>query len=394
MDLGHVVVVGAAAAGLTTAEALRRAGFDGRLTMIGAERHAPYDRPPLSKQILAGTWEREKIDLRPADALSTLDAEWLLGSAATGLDITAREVRLANDTTVRYDGLVLATGVMPRQLPFGHELAGVVTLRTVDDALALREQLRPGVRLVVVGCGFLGAETAASAAGLGAEVTLVDPLPAPMIRQFGATIGGEIAKLHESHGVRVLTSVGVAGISGVGGKVSSVALDDGRTLPADLVLVAIGSVPATGWLADSGLSLGNGIDCDEQLRAAPGIVAAGDVASWPHPGLDERIRLEHRMNATEQGLAAANTLLGKGTPFAPVPYFWTDQYDVKVQAYGTFPADAELVYVDGAPEEGKFTAEYRRGERVYGVLGWNMPRQTRTLRARILETAEKTAVAG
>lgn len=394
MDLGHVVVVGAAAAGLTTAEALRRAGFDGRLTMIGAERHAPYDRPPLSKQILAGTWEREKIDLRPADALSTLDAEWLLGSAATGLDITAREVRLANDTTVRYDGLVLATGVTPRQLPFGHELAGVVTLRTVDDALALREQLRPGVRLVVVGCGFLGAETAASAAGLGAEVTLVDPLPAPMIRQFGATIGGEIAKLHESHGVRVLTSVGVAGISGVGGKVSSVALDDGRTLPADLVLVAIGSVPATGWLADSGLSLGNGIDCDEQLRAAPGIVAAGDVASWPHPGLDERIRLEHRMNATEQGLAAANTLLGKGTPFAPVPYFWTDQYDVKVQAYGTFPADAELVYIDGAPEEGKFTAEYRRGERVYGVLGWNMPRQTRTLRARILETAEKTAVAG
>ncbi|HJP78031.1 MAG TPA: FAD-dependent oxidoreductase [Pseudonocardiaceae bacterium] len=394
MDLGHVVVVGAAAAGLTTAEALRRGGFDGKLTMIGAEQHAPYDRPPLSKQILAGTWEREKIDLRPADALSTLDAEWLLGSAATGLDIAAREVRLANDTTVGYDGLVLATGVTPRQLPFGHELAGVVTLRTVDDALALREQLKPGVQLVVVGCGFLGAETAASAAGLGAEVTLVDPLPAPMIRQFGATIGGEIAKLHSSRGVRVLTSVGVAGISGVGGKVSSVALDDGRTLPADLVLVAIGSVPATGWLADSGLSLGNGIDCDEQLQAAPGIVAAGDVASWPHPGLDERIRLEHRMNATEQGLAAANTLLGKGTPFAPVPYFWTDQYDVKVQAYGTFPADAELVYIDGAPEEGKFTAEYRRGERVYGVLGWNMPRQTRTLRARILETAEKTAVAG
>lgn len=394
LGLGHVVVVGASAAGLTTAEALRRAGFDGKLTMIGAERHAPYDRPPLSKQILAGTWEREKIDLRQPDALSTLDAQWLLGSAATGLDIAAREVRLANGTTVGYDGLVLATGVTPRQLPFGHELAGVVTLRTVDDALALRERLTPGVRLIVVGCGFLGAETAASAAGLGADVTLVDPLPAPMIRQFGATIGGQIATLHSSHGVRVLTSVGVAGISGVGGKVSSVALDDGRTLPADLVLVAIGSIPATGWLAGSGLSLGNGIDCDEQLQAAPGIVAAGDVASWPHPGLDERIRLEHRMNATEQGLAAANTLLGNATPFAPVPYFWTDQYDVKIQAYGTFPADAELVYIDGAPEEGKFTAEYRRGERVYGVLGWNMPRQTRTLRARIIDAAEKAPVAG
>lgn len=392
MAVRDVVVVGAAAAGLTTAEALRRAGYDGKLTMIGAEEHLPYDRPPLSKQILAGTWERDKINLRQPDMLSTLDAEWLLGSPATGLDVAARQVTLANGTVVGYDGLVIATGVTPRQLPFGHELSGVHTLRTVDDALALRERLTAGTRLVIVGCGFLGAETAAVAAGLGADVTLVDPLPAPMIRQFGATIGGEIAKLHESHGVRVLTSIGVAGISGVGGRVTSVALDDGRTLPADVVLVAIGSVPATGWLADSGLSLGNGIDCDEQLQAAPGIVAAGDVASWPHPQLDERIRLEHRMNATEQGLAAANTLLGKGTPFAPVPYFWTDQYDVKIQAYGTFPADAELAYIDGDPAEGKFTAEYRRGERVYGVLGWNMPKQTRTLRARILDTMETKAV--
>jgi NADPH-dependent 2,4-dienoyl-CoA reductase/sulfur reductase-like enzyme len=392
MALRHVVVVGAAAAGLTTAEALRRGGYDGKLTMIGAERHLPYDRPPLSKQILAGAWEREKINLRQPDVLSTLDAEWLLGSPATGLDVAARQVRLGNGDLVDYDGLVLATGVTPRQLPFGHELAGVHTLRTVDDALALRERLTSGTRLVVVGCGFLGAETAAVAAGLGVQVTLVDPLPAPMIRQFGATIGGEIAKLHEAHGVTVLTKIGVAGISGVGGRVSGVALDDGRTLPADVVLVAIGSVPATAWLADSGLPLGNGVDCDEQLQAAPGVVAAGDVASWPHPGLDERIRLEHRMNATEQGLAAANTLLGKGTPFAPVPYFWTDQYDVKVQAYGSFPADAELVYIDGHPDDGRFTAEYRRGARVYGVLGWNMPKQTRTLRARIIDTAETTSV--
>ncbi|HEY1485590.1 MAG TPA: FAD/NAD(P)-binding oxidoreductase, partial [Micromonosporaceae bacterium] len=219
--LRDVVVVGAAAAGLTTAEALRRAGYDGKLTMIGAEEHLPYDRPPLSKQILAGTWERDKINLRQPDALSTLDAEWLLGSPATGLDVAARQVTLGNGTVVGYDGLVIATGVTPRQLPFGHELSGVHTLRTVDDALALRERLTAGTRLVIVGCGFLGAETAAVAAGLGADVTLVDPLPAPMIRQFGATIGGEIAKLHESHGVRVLTSIGVAGISGVGGRVSS-----------------------------------------------------------------------------------------------------------------------------------------------------------------------------
>jgi NADPH-dependent 2,4-dienoyl-CoA reductase/sulfur reductase-like enzyme len=161
-------------------------------------------------------------------------------------------------------------------------------------------------------------------------------------------------------------------------------LTDGRTLPADVVLVAIGATPNTGWLADSGLSLGNGVDCDEHCLAAPGIVAAGDVASWVHPDLGSRIRIEHRMNATEQGMAAANTLLGNGKPFAPIPYFWTDQYDVKIQAYGTFPADAELTFVDGRPADGKFTAEYRCGDRIFGVLGWNMPKQTRALRAKIV----------
>jgi 3-phenylpropionate/trans-cinnamate dioxygenase ferredoxin reductase component len=384
MTLSNVVVVGASAAGLSAAEALRREGFAGKLTMVGAEEHLPYDRPPLSKQVLAGTWEPDRIILRGDDALSTLDAEWLLGSPATGLDQEAREVRLADGRTLGYDGLVIATGVTPRQLPFGHDLLGVHTLRTRDDALGLRADLVAGKNLVIVGAGFLGAETAAVARELGLTVTLVDPLPAPMIRQFGAEVGGLLADLHTEHGVQVATNVGVAGLSGVGGRVSGVALTDGRTLPADVVLVAIGAVPNTGWLADSGLSLGNGVDCDERCEAAPGIVAAGDVASWVHPDLGSRIRVEHRMNATEQGMAAASTLLGNGKPFAPIPYFWTDQYDVKIQAYGTFPADSDLVFVDGAPTDGRFTVEYRRGERVFGVLGWNMPKQTRALRARIM----------
>ncbi len=386
MTLNNVVVVGASAAGLTAAEALRREGYAGKLTMIGAEKHFPYDRPPLSKQVLAGTWEADRVTLRQDDALSTLDAEWLLGTEATGLDVAARSVRLADGRVLDYDGLVIATGVTPRQLPFGHELAGVHTLRTRDDSLRLRADLVPGRNLVIVGAGFLGAETAAVARELGLTVTLVDPLPAPMIRQFGAEIGGALADLHAEHGVRLELNAGVAGLSGVGGRVSGVALTDGRTLPADVVLVAIGAVPNTGWLADTGLSLGNGVDCDEQCQAAPGIVAAGDVASWVHPDLGTRIRVEHRMNATEQGIAAANTLLGNGKPFAPIPYFWTDQYDVKIQAYGTFPPDTELSIVDGSPSEGKFTAEYRRGDRIFGVLGWNMPKQTRALRARALAT--------
>ncbi|GAA0643493.1 FAD-dependent oxidoreductase [Kutzneria viridogrisea] len=381
MNLDHVVVVGASAAGLTAAEALRREGYDGRITMIGAEQRLPYDRPPLSKQVLAGTWEPERTALRREDAL--VEADWLLGTPAAGLDVAARTVRLADGTAIGYDGLVIATGVTPRRLPFGHDLAGVHVLRSMDDALALRKDLLAASSVVVVGAGFLGAETAAVARQMGLAVTLVDPLPAPMIRQFGAKIGGLVAKLHADNGVTVRTGVGVSGLVGLGDQVVAVDLADGSSLPAEVVLVAIGSEPATGWLADSGLSLGNGVDCDSLCRAAPGVVAAGDVASWTHPELGVRLRVEHRMNATEQGMAAAKTLLGKGEPFAPVPYFWTDQYEVKIQAYGMFPEDSVPTVVVGDPAEGSFAAEYHQHGRVVGVLGWNLPRETRKLRARI-----------
>jgi NADPH-dependent 2,4-dienoyl-CoA reductase/sulfur reductase-like enzyme len=377
-----IAVVGASAAGLTAAQTLRREGYDGPLTVIGAEDRMPYDRPPLSKQILAGDWEPSKISLP-----CTVDGvEWMLGVRAAGLDVGGRRLALSTGDDLAYDKLVIATGVTPRRLPFGQDLAGVHTLRTLEDTLAFKEELASARSLVVVGAGFMGSEVAAVASSLGVDVTVVDPLAAPMIRQFGPWLGGLVAKLHADHGVRMRLGVGVTGLAG-SGRVSGVELADGTVLPADVVLVAIGSVPNTGWLAGSGLSLTDGVDCDSLCRAAPNVVAAGDVASWTHPVHGARIRVEHRMNATEQGMAAARTLLGKGEPYAPIPYFWTDQYDVKIQAYGTFPADAVPSVAAGDVGAGRFAAVYAYDGHITGVVGWNLPRDTRQLRARIGEPA-------
>jgi NADPH-dependent 2,4-dienoyl-CoA reductase/sulfur reductase-like enzyme len=388
----RVVIVGASAAGLTAAEALRRRGYDGALTLIGDEPHPPYDRPPLSKQILSGAWEPDKILLRDEQALGGLDADLLLGQAAAGLDVAGRRVRLDGGGTIGYDAVVIATGVTPRRLP-GSDLAGVHLLRTLDEALSLRAQLLAGPRVVVVGAGFLGAEVAAVAREMGLEVTMVDPLPVPMHRQFGERIGTLIAEMHRDHGVVVRCGTGVSRFLAAAGRVTGVELADETVLDADLVVAAVGAVPATGWLAGSGLPLGNGVECDARCQAGPGVYAAGDVASWPNPHFGARMRLEHRMNATEQGIAVAGNLLGDDKPFAPVPYFWTDQYDTKVQAFGIFPPDAEFQLLSGDPGERRFTAAYGNHGTVTGGLGWNAPpREVRTLRRLVADHTPWTAV--
>jgi 3-phenylpropionate/trans-cinnamate dioxygenase ferredoxin reductase component len=381
-----IVIVGASAAGLATAEALRRRGYDGLLTLIGDEVHPPYDRPPLSKQLLAGRWETSMVMLRQDQDLAALDAEFILGQAATGLDVEGRRVLLDGDKSVNYDDLVIATGVIPRTLP-GAGLTGMHVLRTLDDTIAMRDHLDQRPKVAIIGAGFLGAEIAATVRERGLDVTLVDPFPVPMHRQLGNQIGGLIGQLHRDHGGSVRCGTGISQFLGDNGRVTGVELADGTVIEAGLVVIAIGSIPATGWLVDSGLSLGNGIECDDRCQAAPGIYAAGDVASWLNPLFGTRMRLEHRMNATEQAIAVAGNLLGDDKPFAPVPYFWTDQYDAKIQAYGTFPAGAEVQVTSGRLEERHFTVAYGYDGTVTGVLAWNSPREIRAMRKLVVQRA-------
>jgi NADPH-dependent 2,4-dienoyl-CoA reductase/sulfur reductase-like enzyme len=397
----QIVIVGAGAAGLTTAEALRNRGYAATLTLIGDERHHPYDRPPLSKQILAGTWEPDRIALRSPDALAKLDADLLLGRSAVGLDMATRQILLDGGDRLDFDGLVIATGVTPRSLP-GADLAGIHLLRSLDDALSLRAHLLARPAVVVVGAGFLGAEVAAVARGMSLDVTLIDPLPVPMYRQFGHRVGELIGHLHTDHGVTVRCGAGVRRFLSTAGRVIGVELTDGSTLDADLVVVSVGASPALNWLADSGLPQGNGIECDTHCQAAPGVYAAGDIASWHNNHFNTRMRLEHRMNATEQAMAVAGNLLGADRPFAPVPYFWTDQYDARIQAYGIFPADADITVLHGQPTSRNFVAGYAHQGKMVGVLGWNSPRELRKLRQLVADrtpwppqaSLSETALAG
>ncbi|WEX01088.1 FAD/NAD(P)-binding oxidoreductase [Rhodococcus sp. RCBS9] len=383
MTIDQVVVVGVSAAGLTAAETLRREGYTGRLMLIDGDTRPPYDRPPLSKQLLRGEWAEEKLTLRPPAALEGLDADWRLGVRAEHLDLESREIGLSDGSRVGFDGLVIATGVRPRTLPFADGRRGVHVLRSVEDALALQREMVPGAAVVIVGAGFLGTEAAAVAAGLGCRVAVIDPLDLPLERQLGRRIGTRVAQLHRDHGVQLLGGSGVTDIRETDGRVRALVLQDGREIAADVVLIAIGAEPVTDWLSGSGLVLENGLHCDEFCQAAPGIVAAGDVASWQHPILG-RLRLEHRMNATEQGMAAARTLLGERIPFSPVPYFWSDQYDVRIQVYGR-PTTADFTAVEGSIDDGPFAAVQRdESGRITAVAGWNMPRRLRELRQELV----------
>ncbi|MFF3580453.1 NAD(P)/FAD-dependent oxidoreductase [Streptomyces mirabilis] len=381
----RVLVVGASAAGLATVEALRRKGYEGGITVLGAEPHAPYDRPPLSKQVLSGAWEPTRSALRTREVLSTLDAEFVLGDAAVALDTATRTVRAQSGRELRADAIVIATGVRPRVLPGQEDLTGVHVLRTLDDALALRKDLLDSARLVVVGEGVLGAEIAATARTLGLDVTMAGPLPAPLALQVGPLVSGLLAELHDERGVRLRLGTGVTGLAGEHGRVTGVLLGTGEALPADTVVVAIGATPATEWLADSGLRLDNGVVCDSRCRAAEGVYAVGDVARWQHERLGRLVRLENRTNATEQATAVAGVILGEDRPYQPVPYFWTDQFDAKLQVHGVLPADAEVDVVEGDVTARRFVARYRSDGVVTGVLGWNMPKQARQRRQEIVD---------
>ncbi|WGX95310.1 NAD(P)/FAD-dependent oxidoreductase [Nocardioides sp. L-11A] len=385
-----VVIVGASAAGTATASKLRRLGYAGRLTIIGDEV-VPYDRPPLSKQFLAGQWAEDKLRLMSPDQLESLDARLLLGTRAVGLDSGRRTITDDAGRTHPFDAAVIATGVRPRMLD-ALSAGRPHVLRTVSDATALRARLRPGTRLAVVGGGFLGLETAATALELGVDVVVVEPSTLPLSDRLGRTASARLVDLHRSRGTDFRLGVSVAGSSRDEQGVWTLELTDHSTVTAEDVLVAAGSVPQTDWLAGSGLDISSGVRCDAMCRAAPHVWAVGDIARWWDDRHQAHIRLEHRTNAIEQADVVAKGILGvRREAYRPVPFFWTDHFDARIQLAGTYSADLTetLIEIDSARES--TITLFQRDDRLAAVLGWNAPREIQKYRRQLLlEQADRS----
>jgi 3-phenylpropionate/trans-cinnamate dioxygenase ferredoxin reductase subunit len=388
---GTVLVVGASLAGWRAVETLRVEGFQGGISLVGQELHLPYDRPPLSKQVLAGTWPPEKAVLADRKRTSQLQVHEVLGHRAVRLDVGARQIEIDDGTVLTGDAIVVATGASPRQMPGTEGLSqsdGLFTLRTLDDSLALRAALMAGEsrRVVVIGAGFIGAEVASTCAGLGCRVTVVEVMEIPLSNVLGPMIGAHCGSLHVAHGVDLRTGEGVAAIRRGGARRAEgasaglvVELVGGAVLEADVVVVGIGVVPAVDWLEGSGLTIENGVVCDDRLFAADGIVVAGDLARWlwRHDGLEEQIRIEHWQLAAEGGVSAARSLLAgrkDAVPFTPIPYFWSDQFGVRFQVLGNPGGQDEVRLVEGTLEEGKFVALFGRAGRLRAALAIGKPR--------------------
>ncbi len=386
-----VVVVGASLAGWRAVETLRAEGFEGKISLIGDERHLPYDRPPLSKQVLAGTWPPEKAVLADKRRSSELLVHEVLGRRAVRLHVDDRKVELDDGNVLVGDAVVIATGATPRRFPGTEDLGqldGLFTLRTLDDSVALRAAVTAvdSPRVVVIGAGFIGAEVASTCVGLGARVTVLEALDIPLRNVLGPMLGAHCGSLHGANGVDLRTGVAVerirkGGADGAGADAMLVVeLGDGQSVPADVVVVGIGVVPATGWLADSGLTIENGVVCDDRLYAADGIVSAGDIArwSWRHDGGEELIRIEHWQVAAEAGVAAGRSVIAgraDAPSFVPVPYFWSDQYGIRFQVLGNPGGDDEVEVTEGSLGEGKFVALFGRAGRLRAVMAIGKPRQ-------------------
>ncbi|MFI1358841.1 NAD(P)/FAD-dependent oxidoreductase [Streptomyces sp. NPDC020898] len=377
-----MVVVGASMAGLRAAEQLRAAGWTGAVTVVGDEPHMPYNRPPLSKGVLAGKASFASLAFTPK--ASTADVEWCLGTKAITARLTERTVDLDDGSTLSYDGLVVATGMRPRRLRCAGPQAGRHTVRTLADAQGLRDELtRPGVRVVVVGAGFIGCEVAATAVGLGVtEVTVVDPLPLPMVGPLGELLARALLTRHEERGVRFALGTGVAGFEG-DDRVTGVVLGDGTVLPADVVVESVGSVANVEWLDGNGVDLGDGVLTDEWLRVGgrPEVVAVGDVARFPNARYDGvPRRVEHWSIPTDTAKHAARSLVahlagegGELAPFAPLPTFWSDQHDFRLQSFGAPVLGIDDVRVlDGDPA-GDVLVGYHADGRLVGVVALGGP---------------------
>ena len=417
-----IVIAGGGLAAVRTAEQLRKSGYQGPVVVVSDEQHLPYDRPPLSKDVLHDSGKGvgdviADVTLKPAEFYSDNDIALLRGAAAGSLDTAARTVTLADGMVLDYDELVIATGLVPKRIPSFPDLAGIRVLRSMDDALDLREHAASARRAVIIGAGFIGCEVAASLRKLGVDVVLVEPQPAPLAGVLGQRIGELVARLHRAEGVDVRTGVGVAEVFGTGGQersdsggehggqersdsgeenrdhVAAVELTDGSVIDADLVVVGVGSRPATDWLVGSGVSLDNGVLCDEVGRTSePHVWALGDVASWRDAG-GHQVRVEHWSNVADQARVLVSAMLGQDAPsVVVVPYFWSDQYDVKIQCLGEPQAGDEVHVVE---DDGrKFLAYYERDGVLTGVVGGGMPGKVMKARAKIAAGAPISDVLG
>ncbi len=380
------VIVGGGLAGATAAMTMRTKGHDGRIVVIGDEEHPPYSRPPLSKQFLRGEFGLDRVHLRPAALWAKRDVEFLLGRSCVGIDVSGQKVTLSDGESFRYDSLLLATGGRPRTLPGHRPDPGVHVLRTIDDAIAIREQLGNGRRLLIVGAGFVGAELAASAVSLGTSVTVLESAPVPLGRGLPAALGEVYWRIHREHGVDIHVNATVARVDRNGQALRTI-LTDGREFTSDVVVVAIGLVPDVSLAEQAGLDVGDGILVDEFCRtSAPDVYAAGDIANHPNSLLGQRVRVEHWQNAQHQSqVAAANMCLGGDAdlqPFAEVPWVWSDQYQVNLQVAGR-PQPTDEVVFRGDPDSTEFTAMLLRDGVLVGAVGLNRGDDVQAVRALI-----------
>jgi 3-phenylpropionate/trans-cinnamate dioxygenase ferredoxin reductase component len=387
--LNNIVIVGASLSGVRTAQALRSRGFAGNLVLLGDEGCSPYDRPPLSKSYLEGKRTSGQLSLSPQDPdLEALGVDFRAFSAVDRLNVSEQTVSLRNGSTIAFDGLVIASGARARTLLAANPLdERIHCLRTLADADRLRPALVPDARIVVIGAGFIGAEVASTARSLGAQVTVVEALPVPLSRQLGEAMGAAVAAFHQASGTRLICGATVNTINA-----SGVLLSDGQQLDADVNVVGVGVQPNIEWLADSGLTLTNGVLCNESLqtmvdgRPSSTMVAVGDIACWTNPryAYEGPVRVEHWTNAVESAEHAAATLLGDPQPFAPVPYFWSDQYAKKIQFLGRTAQFDEVRVVAGDVQD-KFLALYRRNDQLVAALGVSHVKALMGYRQRLLD---------
>ncbi|MET7992173.1 FAD-dependent oxidoreductase [Amycolatopsis sp. NPDC005232] len=385
----RTVIVGASLGGLRTAQAIRAAGLEDSIILIGAEPVLPYDRPPLSKGFLRGENDAGDLALISRDELARLDVDLRLATTATGLDITRQVVELDGGTSVAYDALVIATGCRPRTLPGAGYLN---TLRTLDDGMVLRDRLARSASLTVVGGGFIGSEIAATAQGLGLAVTIVEPAAGLMVRAVGEVIGEHLTELHRRRGIDVRTGAGVRELS-PGPAGHRIRLTDGSIITAGTIVAGIGAIPATGWLEGSGLRLADGVVCGPDLRAdgTTNVFAVGDVARWRHPRYPRDVRAEHWTAVAEHARVVAANLAGGHTVADSLPYVWSDQFGARLQIAGAVPPDPTVEYAAGGPGSERFVALLTDGTGVQAVAARGALREFLAHRG---ELDRRTAVTG